>query len=165
MLAFTADQIRSSFVNASRKEASDANLPEDFADVRWDRLDFLGWADPKSPRRAYMTFDVDGEPVSIALRQADASPRVRAQCNLCLDVELSNDVAFFSAKLAGAAGRKGDTIGTLVCSNFACSRVVRKLPVSAYPGYDREAERARRVARLQGRSRSFLDSVLAGAAK
>ena len=44
--------IRASSLNAFRKEVSDLTLPFGFAELDFDRLDFLGWVDPKMPRRA-----------------------------------------------------------------------------------------------------------------
>ena len=38
--------LRASFINASRKEVSDLTLPAGFADLDFDRLDYLGWVDP-----------------------------------------------------------------------------------------------------------------------
>jgi hypothetical protein len=38
--------IRLSFVNCSKGEASRVNLPTDFTQLRWADLDFLGWRDP-----------------------------------------------------------------------------------------------------------------------
>ena len=54
-----------------------------------------------------------------------------------------------SARKAGPAGRKGDTIGTLVCTEFGCSKNVRVLPPLAYDGYDRELARELRILKLQ----------------
>lgn len=38
--------IRLSFVNCSKGEASRVNLPTDFTQLPWADLDFLGWRDP-----------------------------------------------------------------------------------------------------------------------
>ena len=50
MLALTEKEIRASFINASVRERTSATLPVGFADLEWDRLDFLGWRDPKLPQ-------------------------------------------------------------------------------------------------------------------
>ena len=70
-------------------------------------------------------------------------------------MKLPNDVVFYSAKRSGKAGRNGNTVGTLVCQDFQCSRNVRKLPPPAYEGYDVEAARVRRIEDLQLRIASF----------
>ena len=104
----------------------------------------------------------DGEPIGILLRQADATPRVRTQCSWCRDVRLPNDVVFYAAKLAGPAGKRGSTVGTLVCRDFQCSANVRRDPPRPFPGYDMDAARADRVDALRGASASFADRVRRG---
>jgi hypothetical protein len=175
VLSLTDTIIRSSFVNASRKEVSDLTLPAAFDEIDFSALDYLGWRDPKMAKRAYLVVpsrrdqssgdgssgDAGGA-VGILLRQAEAAPRARAQCSWCQDVRLPNYVVFFSAKRAGAAGRRGDTVGTLVCDEFQCSRNVRTAPPPAYLGYDVEATRQERIADLRRRAAAFAASVLAG---
>lgn len=147
--------IRASFRNASRKEVSSVNLPADFAEIDFARLDYLGWFDPKMPKRAYVIAEIDGEPVGIVLQRTEQRTAARAQCSWCDDVTLRNDVQFFAARKAGAAGRNGDTIGTLICENFGCSANVRRLPPLAYEGYDRELAREMRMERLREHVTAF----------
>jgi hypothetical protein len=155
MLSLSEKDIRASFVNASRKEITDLSLPTEFAELDWQKLDYLGWRDRKIARRAYVVIPVDGQPVGILLRQTEAGMRSRAQCSWCQDVTLPNDVAFYGAKRGGAAGRNGDTVGTLICADFECSANVRKLPPMAYVGFDVEAARTERIASLQERAAAF----------
>ncbi|MRG58412.1 FBP domain-containing protein [Agromyces sp. CFH 90414] len=164
MTPITESQIRSSFVNASRKEVSDVSLPADFDRLDWERLEFLGWRDRKFPQRGYVVTEVGDRLVGVLLKRADATPRARAQCTWCQDVELADEVVFYSARLAGAAGRKGDTIGTLCCADFGCSVNARKRPPAVYPGFDFDAAKAQRVAGLRERVSAFAAAVLAGAA-
>ncbi|MGQ7311935.1 FBP domain-containing protein [Microbacterium arabinogalactanolyticum] len=148
--------IRASFRNASRKEVSSLNLPLDFDEIDFEKIEFLGWFDPKMPRRAYVVAEIDDHNVGILLQRTEQRTAMRAQCSWCDDVTLRNDVQFFSARKAGAAGRNGDTIGTLICANFGCSANVRKLPPLAYEGYDRELARDLRMLRLRERVTSFV---------
>lgn len=157
MNPLTADAIRASFLNVSQRERKAIPLP-DLDAVDWDKLDFLGWRDPKQPLLGYVVADLDGDPTGILLRQAEP-PRARAQCSWCEDVQLPHPVVFFSAKRAGEAGRRGDTVGTLVCAGFECSANVRKLPTLAYLGFDREAERERRILALRDRVAGFLRNL------
>jgi hypothetical protein len=161
MLPVTLDVIRASFVNASRKEVSDLALPPGFDEIDFDALDYLGWRHPKMPKRSYVVIPAgpDGDPLGILLRQADASPSSRAQCSWCQDVRLPNDVVFFSAKRAGSAGRRGDTVGTLICSEFQCSANVRTPPPPAYLGFDVEAARQERIVALRERAAAFAATV------
>lgn len=160
MLPLTETVFRTSFVNASRKEIADLTLPAQLDQVDWDQLDFFGWRDSKMSRRAYAVVPtLEGDVVGILFRQAEASPRARAQCSWCQDVRLPNDVVFFSAKRSGRAGRNGDTAGTLVCQNFECSRNVRKAPPLAYEGYDVDAALLQRIEDLQLRVASFAEAI------
>lgn len=151
--------IRASFINASRKEVADLALPANLGDLAFDKLDFLGWTDPKKPRRAYIVAWIDETAVGVMLQRAEQRTLTRAQCSWCEDVTLRNDVQFFAARKAGAAGRKGDTVGTLICAEFGCSSNVRILPPLAYQGYDRELARDVRIAQLQEYVTGFLGGV------
>jgi len=159
MLAVTESTIRASFVNASKKEVSDMSLPENFDSIDFEKLDYFGWRDRKIARRAYIAVPTDDGLVCVMLKQAEASPRSRAQCSWCQDITLPNDVALFTARRAGAAGRNGNVIGTLICANFECSRNVRKLPPVAYLGFDAEAARVERMLTLQIRATDFVGGV------
>jgi hypothetical protein len=157
----TEREIRESFVNASRKEVSDLMLPPTFDETAWAELDYLGWRDPKMARRSYIVVIVDGLPVGVVLRQAEASPRRRAQCTWCQDVKLPNDVVLYTAKRAGASGRNGNTVGTLICDEFQCSKNVRRTLPPAYLGFDVDAARDERIATLRVRSERFVVEVSA----
>jgi hypothetical protein len=163
MLSLDEKTIRASFVNASRKEVTDITLPPGFAELDWNRLDYLGWRDPKQARRAYLVVPLADGPVGILLKQAEVAPRSRAQCSWCQDVHLPNDVLLYSARRVGAAGRNGDTVGILVCAEFQCSKNVRATPPMAYIGFDVEAARTARIAVLRERATTFATGLLAGA--
>ena len=151
--------IRASFINASRKEVATLTMPADLADIDFDKLDYLGWTDPKMPRRAYVVAWIDDTPVGVLLQRAEQRVLARAQCSWCEDVTLRNEVQLFVARKAGAAGRKGDSIGVLTCAEFGCSHTVRMLPPLAYQGYDRELAREMRILRLQEHVTGFLREV------
>lgn len=155
-------EIRASFINASRKEVSSLSLPPGFDEIDFDRLDYLGWNDQKFARRAYVVAEVDGVLTGVLLQRAEQRVVARAQCSWCEDVTLRHDVQSFSARKAGPAGRKGDTIGTLACAEFGCSRNARILPPLAYEGFDRETARDMRILRLQENVAGFLREVAAG---
>lgn len=161
MRALTVPEIRASFVNCSRRDAAQAVLP-DLAPLDWDRLDYLGWTDPKNHRRAYVVTRVDDRPTGMVLRASDGTTRRNAVCTWCEDVVATNDVALFVAKLAGPAGRNGDTIGTLICADFACSRNARRRPTIVEAGDDAAAVVARRVAAVQEHCARFVAAVARG---
>jgi hypothetical protein len=154
--------IRASFVNASQRERSNLTLPVSLPDLAWDRLDYLGWRDAKIPSLGYVIADLEDGPVGVMLRQAEGRARNRAQCSWCEDVQLPNDVALFSARRAGAAGRNGNTVGTLVCSEFECSVNVRRRPALAYVGFDVEAARLQRIEALRRHVDAFVRDIRDG---
>ncbi|WP_029149371.1 FBP domain-containing protein [Microbacterium indicum] len=148
-------QIRASFANVSVRERKNIVLP-DLDAIDWDRIDYLGWRDPKLPRVGYVVAWIDDGPIGLLMSQTEASPRSRTQCSWCQDVKLPNDVVLFSTKRAGAAGRRGDTIATYVCDAFQCNENVRKKPPMAYIGFDVEAAREGRIVALQVNVEGFL---------
>jgi hypothetical protein len=158
MQPISADALRASFINTSVRERKATPLP-DLASARWNDLDFLGWRDPKQPLLGYVVAEVEGEPVGFVLRQAEKLPAGKVQCSWCDDVQLPHPVVFFGARRTGDAGRRGDTIGTLVCAGFECSANVRKLPTLAYLGFDREAERLRRIDVLRQHVANFVANL------
>ncbi|CAM3538755.1 FBP domain-containing protein [Occultella aeris] len=163
MNPLTEKQIRKSFVNATRGEANRAVLP-DLDGVAWDDLDYLGWQDPKSPLSAYAVLELDGEPTGILLRSGDArTGRVRreAMCAWCEDVIDTSDVVLYVARRGGDSGRRGNTVGTLICRQFACSANVRRIPtaVEASDAAGRELIVRRRIAGLRERSAKFVREI------
>jgi len=161
MNPLTEKQIRASFVNASRRESSQLTLPSDLADLRWDRLDYLGWIDRKAPLRAYVVVPVDDTLVGLALRAPEAAAaRRRAVCAWCEDVIATDDVSLYVVRRAGAAGRNGDTIGTLICTTFECSKNDRRKPTIVEAGQDPAGLVERRIEGLRERSAKFAREVL-----
>ncbi len=168
MHPLTEKQIRASFVNASRREAAQAALPV-LSDLDWDRLDYLGWRDRKAPLLAYAVVPgtaPDGGPTSVLLRASDPVGRLRRSgvCAWCEDVVHTEDVSLYVARRAGASGRRGNTVGTLLCTGFACSRNVRRRPTLAETGRDDDELRVaiveRRIDGLRERSARFVAEVL-----
>ncbi|WP_295838144.1 FBP domain-containing protein [uncultured Microbacterium sp.] len=163
MHALSATALRSSFVNVSTRERAALVIPADIDGRDWDRLDYVGWRDPKSPLLGFVVAEIDGAPVGLQLRQAEQPTRSRPQCSWCADVTLPNDVVFFAARRAGKAGRAGNTVGTLLCADFQCSRNVRRLDPPAYLGHDAHAARDRRVAALRTHVDTFFRDLRDGA--
>ena len=166
MNPLTDKQIRTSFVNATRRETTQATLP-DLTAVRWDQLDYLGWRDRKAPLLAYVVLELAGEPAGIILRAGTTSAtrvRRKALCTWCRDLA-SVEAAMYVARRGGKAGRAGNTIGTLLCEDFSCSRNVRRPPTSSDAGTDAEVVRElivqERIAGLRERAARFVQEVAA----
>jgi hypothetical protein len=123
----TEPEIRAAFVNCTKGEARRLNVPRDLAVKPWDDLDFLGWRDPQSPERAYLVARLDGqEPIAVALRCPGPSPlqKKTSMCSLCLTSH-TGGVTLMVAARTGKAGQQGNTVGTYICGDLACSLYVR----------------------------------------
>lgn len=129
MQPLTPKSLRDSFVNTSKREAAEAIPPFRLEDVEWHKLDFFGWTDRSNPLLAFVVIPVDEKPVGIMLR-APGTKSKKTMCALCEDITDVSDVTLFVAKRAGSAGRKGDTLGTLIHSRFNCSALARRKPNS-----------------------------------
>lgn len=157
-----ADEIRRSFVHTSKSRAKALTLPKAYAELPWEELDFLGWRDQKAPNRGYLVLRHDGRTVGLELTTA-ASGRPRrgaALCDLCRSTHQITDVALFVARRAGTAGREGNTVGTYICADLACSLYVRGLKELELPQSD-TASPADRARRLRDQVTGFVNRCLA----
>ncbi|KSU70813.1 FBP C-terminal treble-clef zinc-finger [Pseudarthrobacter enclensis] len=163
MQSVTPQQIRSSFVNASRSEAAKLNLPPNFGDLDWDNLDFLGWRDPKMPLRGYLVVPGPKGLTGVMLRAPEGGPRKNRSvlCELCRDVFSKEDVLLWVARRAGQSGRDGNTVGTLICADFLCCGNVRKEPPANEINPDPAAVVLRQIQGLEDRTALFLGRVQA----
>lgn len=164
MQSVTPQQIRSSFVNASRSEAAKLNLPPNFGDLDWDNLDFLGWRDPKMPLRGYLVVPAGPKGLTgVMLRAPEGGARKNRSvlCELCRDVFSKEDVLLWVARRAGQSGRDGNTVGTLICADFLCCGNVRKEPPANEINPDPAAVVLRQIEGLKDRTALFLGRVQA----
>ncbi|KQZ11054.1 hypothetical protein ASD23_02755 [Agromyces sp. Root1464] len=154
--------VRSLFGNANEAELDQLALPVRFFVTEWAPLDAFGWRDPRIPSRGYLVTEIEGMPVGIVLRAADrtGSHHRAAICNLCHTHQPGDQVELFSARRAGAAGERGDSIGTYICADLACQETVRlgrpPAPSEVLPSVH-ELERIEGLAR---RTRAFVADVL-----
>ncbi len=160
MDSYTRDQILDAFRGATRSEVKKVTFAANFDAVDFNKLDFYGWTDPRIPRRAYVLIDRPEGPVALLLSRAAVKPRARAMCAWCNDVNLTDEAVLYTVRRGGAAGRKGDTIGALICENFECSRNVRQLPPAYHRGTDLAGLREQRVGELRRKIHGFVNEVL-----
>ena len=161
MQSVTPQQIRSSFVNASRSEAAKLTLPKNFDSLDWDNLEFLGWRDEKMPLRGYLVVPGAKGLTGVMLRAPEGGARKNRAvlCELCRDVHSKDDVLLWVAKRAGQSGRNGNTVGTLICADFLCCGNVRKEPPVNEINPDPAAVVVRQIQGLQERTAQFLGRV------
>lgn len=165
MQSLTDAAIRGSFVNASRREVREALLP-DLAEINWEQTDFLGWRDRKQDNTAYVVVEIGTSLVGVRFtRTSRTGPRRRTLCAWCQDVVVADDVTMYVARRAGAPGRRGDTIGTLICTEFGCNSNVRRRPTLSEVGSSDENDRIRlvdrRIRALREHATDFVGQVAA----
>jgi hypothetical protein len=160
MRPLSEDEIRASFVNSTDAELDQLELPLEHLLVEWDDIDALAWRDQRFKQRGYLIAMIDDEPVGLVLRatEAPASRHRAAMCNLCHTQQPANQVSLFSARKAGLAGEKGDSVGTYLCSDLSCQENVR-LHAPLAPAEVR-ASSDRRIDGLRRRTRAFVEGVL-----
>jgi hypothetical protein len=125
----TEEQIRASFVNATNDAIERMPLPG-LHETVWEDREYLGWLDPSFAQRGYIVYWRDGKPFGIILRSASTtmSRGISAMCSLCRTHQPGSQVSLFTVPKAGQAGRDGNTIGTYICSDLACSTIIRIVP-------------------------------------
>lgn len=157
MQPLTEREIRSSFVNCSKGDAKRLPVPRDLADRPWDDLDFLGWSDPSLPGRAYLVVPRADGPVGVALRYETGGPRRPQLCALCLTTHTGGGVSLLTAHKAGESGRRGNSIGTYMCTDLACSLYARgKKRPAAGARYQEDLGLDEKIARLNDNLDAFL---------
>ena len=162
MQSLTERDLRASFVNASRREATQAPVPSDLDQLEWDDLDVLGWTDPKAPQRAYVVVPTASGPVGLLLRTESRGSTRPALCDWCQDPQATDGVVLYVARRAGAAGRQGNTIGAMMHADLGCSRHARRRPTPEEAGLDPEAFVAGRIDGLRARAARFAERVRDG---
>jgi hypothetical protein len=162
MEPLAAEEIRGSFVNSSKSLVRAMSFPRGFPDLPWDDLDYLGWRDPKAPARGYLVVRREARLLGMALTTAASGKPRRGTglCDLCHTAHQVTDVALFVARRAGAAGKAGNTVGTYICADLACSLYLRGLRELEVPQGDTAATEVR-VERLGDRLETFVKRVLA----
>ncbi|MFH8406768.1 FBP domain-containing protein [Streptomyces sp. NPDC018019] len=155
--------IRASFVNCSKGEASRINLPVGLGALPWGDLDFLGWRDPGALDRSYLVVPRDGGIVGVTLRVPQGVRRSFTKttvCSLCVTGHHGSGVNLLAARKAGALGRQGNTVGTYICADLACSLYVRGKKKPELAGqYEETLPVEDRIARLVLNLDAFVDRV------
>ncbi|MEZ5211074.1 FBP domain-containing protein [Gordonia sp. PP30] len=163
MQSLTQEQILAAFRGATKSELDRVSFPLDFDRVDFERREFYAWRDRKAPRRAYLVVPHDDGPVALILNRSMAKSPRRVMCAWCRDVDVDEDAVLYTARRVGARGRRGDSVGVLVCESFGCNRNVRKLPPAYHKGTDLDAIRESQIAELRRRVGAFVAEVVSEA--
>ena len=121
----TETQIRSSFVNCSKGDAKRLVVPKDLDDRPWEDLDFLGWNDPSYRGRSYIVAPQGDRLVGVAMRYETGGSLRSQMCGICLTTHPGGAVSLMTARKTGDSGRRGNTVGTYICLDLACSLYAR----------------------------------------
>ena len=159
--ALSETDIRASFVNATKGEIARIPLPG-LHEVLWSDREYLGWRDHGAPLRGYLVHWVNERPVGVVLRASSVSmrPGISAMCSLCRTPQPSDQVTLFSAARAGEAGRNGNSVGTYICADLACSLIIRITPPKLPMQPDPEEIVARRALGLLERVNNFTADIM-----
>ncbi|PRY70030.1 treble-clef zinc-finger protein [Glaciihabitans tibetensis] len=165
MKPLTEDDIRTSIVNAEPEIVARMPLPG-LHETLWDAREYLGWRDPQAPQRGYIVYWRDDTPVGMVVRASDSqmSRAPSAICSLCRTQQPGHQVALFGVSKAGEAGRNGNSVGTYICADLACSTIIRIVPPASDMQPDPADIVASRAAGLLARLDSFTNEVLKSAA-
>ncbi|MGW9629537.1 FBP domain-containing protein [Agromyces sp. NPDC055520] len=159
-------EVRSLFGNANAAELEQLALPVGFFVTEWAPLDAFGWRDPRIPARGYLVTELEGLPVGIVLRAAGrtgsrpGAHHRAAICNLCHTQQPGDQVELFTARRAGPAGERGDSVGTYICADLACQETVRLGRPPAPSEVQPSAHELERIEGLARRTRAFVADVL-----
>lgn len=115
--------IRKSFVNCSKGEAKRLNLPT-LREVKWEDQIFLSWLDHKSPLKGCLVVEHEGEVQAVLLQKAKAQSKAAQMCQFCMTLHPGSGISMYTAARPGESGRRGNTIGTYLCANLACTDYV-----------------------------------------
>jgi hypothetical protein len=142
-------------------------MPAGLGDTAWADLDFLGWTDPGAPLRAVLVAPGADGPVGLVLRRPSerrTSALRSSMCQICLTGHVSSGVALFVAPLAGAAGRRGNTVGEYLCADLACSLYLRgkRQPKMRLIRQEETLSLAERIDRAMTNLAAFTGRVVAG---
>jgi hypothetical protein len=161
-------EIRRSFLNCTKGDATRVRLPPDFAGTPWADLDFFGWIDPGAPLRAAIAVPGPEGLRTLMLRRADrgsasGGARRSSMCQVCLTSHASGGVSLFTAARAGASGRRGNSLGEYLCSDLACSLYLRgkRQPRLRLVKYEETLSLDEKIERAMTKLDSFVQQVAA----
>lgn len=161
MEPLSGPNIRSSFINSTKGDATRLTLPAALDSVPWDDIDFLGWIDPKLLGKSYLVVSQQDRLLGIAMRFKAGGPRKAQMCSICLTTHANGGVSLMAAAKAGESGRRGNTVGTYICSDLACSLYARKKKTPALGRqFKEDFDVESRTATLRGNIDAFVGRVL-----
>jgi len=161
MQPVTKELIRSCLINMTDDEIQSMSVPG-LHEALWAEREFLGWRDVNHKTRGYLVFWVGNELRGLMVRAAETPmPAGRsALCALCHTHQPAPQVSLFVAPKAGAAGIRGNTVGTYLCADLSCSTIIRITPAPSEAHPDPEDALEHKATGLLKRLEAFSTRVL-----
>lgn len=160
MHPLTEREIRASFVNCSKGDAKRMPVPRKLDDQPWDDLDFFGWTDPGMPGRAWFVTPYDDRLIGVALRYGQGGSGKAQLCSICLTTHTGTGVSLLAASKTGESGRRGNTVGILMCTDLACSLYARNKKRPALGNrYREDLTDEQKAERVRTNLRAFVDRL------
>jgi hypothetical protein len=161
MKPLSEPDIRASFVNCTQGEAKRLAVPRDLDTTNWSDLDFFGWRDQAAPQRAYLVTESAGRLLGVVLRVAPHNgPARRSMCSLCLTMHPGGGVSLMTARKAGAKGLQGNSVGTYICTDLACSLYLRGKKTATARRIDETITLAEQIERTTTNLDGFLHRIV-----
>ena len=129
MRPVTIEEIRSCMINMGAPDLAAMTLPG-LHETLWDEREFLGWRDINHNTKGYLVLWVGDSLRGFLVRSAESQMPAgkSAICVLCHTAQPAPQVSLFVAPKAGAEGARGNTVGTYLCADLACSTLIRITP-------------------------------------
>lgn len=153
--------IRSSMINMSETDLQVMTLPG-LHETLWDEREFLGWRDAHHNTKGYLIFWVGDSPRGFMVRSAESQMPAgkSAICVLCHTSQPAPQVSLFVAPKAGEEGKRGNTVGTYLCADLACSTLIRITPPESEAHPDPDKIVRHKAGGLRQRLENFSNRVL-----
>ncbi|MEY2899915.1 MAG: hypothetical protein RL247_81 [Actinomycetota bacterium] len=161
MLPLTADDVKTCMINMSDAELETMSMPG-LHETLWDEREFLGWRDVNHNTKGYLVFWIGDQPRGLMVRAADTQMPAgkSAICALCHTQQPAPQVSLFVAPKAGEPGKRGNTVGTYMCADLACSTLIRITPPESAEIPDPSQSVRRKSEGMRERLESFSNRVL-----
>ena len=160
MRPVTPEQIRAGMINMSDKDLEAMSLPG-LHETLWDEREFLGWREVNHNTKGYLVFWVGDDVRGLMVRSAESQMPAgkSAMCVLCHTAQPAPQVSLFVAPKAGEEGRRGNTVGTYLCADLACSTLIRITPPESEDQPDPERIVRHKAVGMRQRLENFSDRV------
>jgi hypothetical protein len=157
----TVDDIRRSMINMTEADLESMSIPG-LHETLWDEREFLGWRDVNHNTKGYLVFWVGDSPRGFMVRSAESQMPAgkSAICVLCHTAQPAPQVSLFTAPKAGEEGKRGNTVGTYLCADLACSTLIRITPPESEDQPDPERIVRHKAVGMRQRLENFSNRVL-----